>query len=129
MVNGHRKELLVAELIVREHHILSGLAEKLGGHDEGADPHELLEAALAACTILTAQLYANRKGWKLESTDAVVKVVSEGAETKIDRVVAFRGELADDEKARLLDIVNRCPIHKLLESKVSINTTLSSAVS
>lgn len=125
MVNGRRKELLVAELVVRDHHLLSGLAAKLGGADEGPDPHELVEAALAACTILTAQLYANRKGWKLESTDATVKIVEEGAATKIAREVSFRGDLTDDERNRLLQIVNMCPIHKLLESNITIQTTVT----
>jgi putative redox protein len=100
------------------------LPAKLGGQDEAPDPHELLESALAACTILTAQLYANRKGLPLESTEATVRVVSEGAETRIAREVHFTGELDETQRARLLEIVNKCPIHRLLESRIVIETAV-----
>ncbi len=124
MVQGYRKEGFVAELQVREHKFLSGIDEKLGGHDEGPDPHELLEAALTACTILTAQLYAQRKGLKLESTDVVVKILSEGAETRISREVSYRGDMTEEQRKRLSEILERCPIHRLLESNVKIETTV-----
>lgn len=124
MISGQRKEALVAEVFVRDHSILAGLPEKLGGQDEGMDPHELLESALAACTILTAQLYANRKGIPLESTDVQVRILSEGAETQMSLEISFRGDLTDEQKARLTEIVGKCPIHRLLTSKVSIETTI-----
>jgi len=122
MVEGIRKASLMAEMSARQHTILSGLAEKLGGGDEAPDPHELLEAALAACTILTGQLYAGRKGYKLDSIDVAVKVEAEGAESRISRRVSYRGALSAEEKARLTEIVGRCPIHRLLQSKISIET-------
>jgi putative redox protein len=123
MVQGKRKEGLVAELIVRDHHFISGVSENLGGHDEGADPHELLESALAACTIITGQMYANRKGYKLDSIDVVIRILSEGhGETKFSREVTYHGDLTAEEKDRLTQIINRCPIHLLLESKVTIET-------
>lgn len=123
MITGKRKNDLVAELNVRTHSFVSGLSEKLAGHDEGPNPHELLEAALAACTILTAQMYANRKGYKLESTDVTVKFVSEGKETVISREVSFKGDLSEEERARLAEIIQKCPIHNVLESNIKINTT------
>ena len=123
MISGSRKNDLVAEMKVRNHTFISGLVEKLGGHDEAPNPHELLEAALAACTILTAQMYANRRSYELESTDVIVKIVSEGSETKISREVSFKGDLSTEEKAKLFEIVEKCPIHNLLQSHVSISTT------
>ena len=125
MISGKRKEALVAELNIRSHQFVAGLAEKLGGHDEGPDPHELLEAALTACTILTAQLYANRKGFALESTDVEVKIVSEGPQTLIHRQVSLRGNLSAEEKDRINEIVLKCPIHRLLESQVKIETSFA----
>jgi putative redox protein len=95
----------------------------LGGHDSGFNPHELLEGALAACTIITGQMYADRKGYKLDSIDVTVKVISEGPESKIDCEVHYRGDLSDDEKKRLTEIINKCPIHKLLESHIQIQMT------
>lgn len=123
MITGNRKDNLTAELTIRSHKIISGLLEKLGGNDEGPNPHELVESALAACTILTAQMYANRKGMKLESTDVVVKIVSEGADSIIEREVSFKGDLSEEDKTKLAEIVEKCPIHKLLQSNIKINTT------
>ncbi len=125
MVTGQRQELLVAKMVAGNFSIVSGVSEKLGGHDEGPNPHELLEAALVGCTIITTQMYANRKGIPLESTDVVVKIVSEGAETLIEREVSFRGNLTPEQKTSLAAIVEKCPIHKLLESKVTIQTKVS----
>ncbi len=122
MITGKNKESLVAELTTRGHQLLSGLPESVGGHDEGPDPHELLEASLAACTILTGNLYAKRKGFKLDSIDVIVKILSEGEETRIQREIEYRGELTLEEKARITEIVGRCPIHRLLESKITIET-------
>lgn len=124
MVSGSRKEALVAELTAHAHKFLSGLSEREGGHDEAPSPHDFIEAALAACTILTGQLYANRKGYKLESTDVVVKILEEGKQTKISRQISYRGDLAPAEKDRLSQILQRCPIHLLLESDVHIETTV-----
>lgn len=124
MITGKRKENLAADLVVRSHHVIAGLSEKNGGQDEGPNPHELLEMALAACSILTAQMYANRKGIKLTNTNAVVKILSEGEETKISREVSFEGDLTEAEKKRLTEIIEKCPIHNLLESKVTIETTV-----
>ena len=125
VVNGIRTENLVAKLSADVHTILSGVPEKLGGHDEGMDPHELLEAALAACTIITVQMYANCKQWPLQSTNVQVKVESEGKESKISRKISFVGELTPEQSEKLLEIANKCPIHNLLESTVHIETSLS----
>mgnify|MGYP002135443631 CR=1 FL=1 len=125
MIQGTRPENLVAELMVRNHKFLSGVSPKLGGKDEGPDPHELLEAALAACTIITLQMYANRKGYKLDSTEVIVKVLTEGAESKISRQISYRGELDQEQKTRLTQIADACPIHKLLESHIQIQTEVT----
>lgn len=126
MITGMRKEEFVAEITARTHTIVAGLDEKLGGKDEGPNPHEMLEAALAACTILTAQMYAKRKGLKLESTDVAVKIVSEGSDSVISREVSFRGDLSAEDRTKLSEIVGKCPIHKLLESNIKIETTIKS---
>ena len=124
MITAQRKEALVAQINVRDHQLISGLSKKIGGQDEGLDPHELLESALAACTILTAQLYANRKGYKLDSTDVTIKILSEGEETIISLQAEFKGDLTIEERTRLAEIIEKCPIHRLLESNVEIQTTV-----
>lgn len=122
MITGIRKEKLVAEMNIRTHKIVSGVVEKLGGRDEGPNPHELLEAALAACTIITAQMYADRKGIKLDSADVEVKIISEGKDSILSREISFKGDLSQEDISKLSEIVEKCPIHKLLESNVKINT-------
>jgi putative redox protein len=124
MITGHRKQNYVAELASATHSLIADLPPGLGGTDLGPDPHELLEAALAACTILTVQLYADRKMWKLESTDVKVSIDKEGAQSHLTREISFRGELSEEQVTRLLEIADKCPIHKLLTSDVSISTTL-----
>ncbi len=125
MINGTRKENLVVDLVARGHHLLSGLDEKLGGRDEGFNPHEIFEASLAACTILTAQMYANRKGIKLESTDVTVKILKEGAESVVAREVSFHGDLSNEDREKLAEMIGKCPIHKLMESQIKVETTIS----
>ncbi|MBC7427603.1 MAG: OsmC family protein [Bacteriovorax sp.] len=122
MITAKRAAGLTAEIKVREHSLFSGVADGLGGHDEGLNPHELLEGALAACTIITVQMYANRKNMKLESTDVAIKITAEGTETRISRDIKFNGDLTLEEHARLLEIADKCPIHRLLESHIKIDT-------
>lgn len=125
MVTGSRKQnTLAAELAVRTHQLLAGVGAPNGGNDEGPNPHELVEAALAACTIITVQMYANRKGIKLESTDVAVKITSEGADSVFSLELSFRGDLTDEERTRLAQIASHCPIHKLLESNIKVETTV-----
>lgn len=105
-----------------EHKIIADVAKTLGGHDEGLNPHELIEAALGACTSLTLELYARRKSWDISSLKVEVKIVSEGAAgTVIDRKILF-GDIPAENKERLLDIANKCPIHKLLSGSIKVDT-------
>ena len=123
MVEGERVHELAARIFEKSHELISGIDPNFGGGDEGMSPHRILEAALAACTIITVQMYAKRKGIKLDSTDVKVHIESEAKETKISRIVVFKGALTAEEKKRLLEIANKCPIHNLLESHVTIDTT------
>lgn len=126
MVTGQRLNNLAAEVVAGSFQIISGIKSDQGGNDEGPDPHEMLEAALSACTIITLQMYANRKQIKLQSAKVAVKVESESKETStISRNIELVGELTTEERQRLLEIANKCPVHKLLESRITINTTLA----
>jgi putative redox protein len=127
MVTGNRSAKLASTISVRQHKVVSGLSAANGGQDEGPNPHELIEAALAACTILTVELYAQRKQMKLDNVEAKVQITSETKEgTVIARELKFIGDLTPEEKTRLHEIADKCPIHKLLEGKVTIETTVVS---
>ena len=96
-----------------------------GGTDAGPEPHEWLLAGLGACTAMTLQMYAARKGWKLSKIE--VTVTGEHAEGAfvMHRELALEGELDDDKRARLKEIAEKCPVHKTLTGTVRIETTLA----
>ena len=103
------------------------IAKTLGGGDLAPDPHELLDSALAACTLLTLELYIRRK--QLAVTHLAVQI--EHTESKsedgkplyqLQRRLTVEGELGDADRQRLLEIAGKCPIHRLLEGEVRIAT-------
>lgn len=125
MITAKRSEGLTAKINTGRHELLSGVSESLGGQDEGPDPHEILQAALAACTVITVQMYADRKQWPLRSTDVQVEITAENKEgTRIHRQISFVGDLTEEQRQRLLTIANKCPIHRLLSGPVEIQTDL-----
>lgn len=100
----------------------------IGGFDIGPNPHDLVSAGLAACTAHTLRLYAKRKGWKLGALHVEVTHSREAGATPPDRftrTVRMEGELDAEQRARLLDIAQKCPVHKLLTGGASISTTLA----
>jgi putative redox protein len=100
-----------------------------GGTDAAPGPHELLLSALGACTSITLTLYAKRKGWPLagvtvrlhhERTDG-----PSGIATRIDREIALAGALSEEQRQRLLEIAERCPVHRTLTSTIAIESRLA----
>jgi putative redox protein len=96
-----------------------------GGDDTGPAPHEFLLAGLASCTSMTVKMYADRKGWPLESIEVSVAGDHVDGTFVMTRHVALRGNLTDEQRARLLDIANKCPVHKTLTNPIRIDTDLS----
>lgn len=97
--------------------------ESSGGTNTAPDPHEYLEAALAGCTAITVQMYANRKNIPLESVDVKITITKEGKEgNEIRREVKFLGNLTDEQKASLFAIAEKCPIHRFLERGAKIES-------
>ena len=113
---------LVVKSSVRTHSILADTSVANGGQDEGMNPHEILETALAACTAITLKMYAKRKNMPLDDVHVEVHTVSEGKDSVLSRKVRLVGALSTEDKTRLMEIADKCPIHKLLTSNVSIQT-------
>jgi putative redox protein len=98
-----------------------------GGDDRGPAPHELLLAALATCTSMTVRLYADRKGWPVESVTVRVSGERQGDVYRISREVGLRGELSAEQRARLLEIAGKCPVHRTLTGEILIESSLADA--
>jgi putative redox protein len=106
-----------------------------GGMDRGPSPYGLLAAALGACTSMTLRFYANSKGWALGRISVDVKhdkvhaadcADCETREGKIDvmqRIIHVDGELTDEQRGKLIEIADKCPVHRTLESKVKVVTS------
>jgi putative redox protein len=107
--------------------LATDVPEKLGGGNKAPDPHDYLVAALAGCTTITMQMYANRKGIPLESADVKVQIVQEGAENRISREIKLIGDLTDEQRQKLFAIAEKCPIHNFLERGAKIESRLLAA--
>jgi putative redox protein len=97
----------------------------VGGTGTGPGPYDLLCAALAECTTLTVRLYADRKAWPLEAIEVAVSHDVQASETPRDlfrRTVTLKGPLDDDQLVRLMEIAERCPVHKTLTAGARIET-------
>ena len=124
------------EISVGRHRLASDEPAGAGGTDTGPTPYDLLLAALGACTSMTAALYARRKSWPLESVTVRLRhnrIHAEdcaNCETKdvmldrIDLSIEFAGPLTDEQRSRLHEISDRCPVRRTLESEIEIRSRL-----
>ncbi|WP_250451039.1 OsmC family protein [Caballeronia sp. ATUFL_M2_KS44] len=99
----------------------------LGGADSAPEPAALLLSSLGACTSITLRMYAKRKGWALESVNVELSMTSTAEGTIIDRRIALAGALDGEQRERLLQIANACPMHKVLSGAIRIDSGLADA--
>jgi putative redox protein len=139
----HRREVVLlgrrgyaVEILTYRHRLLSDEPEDKGGTDRGPTPYELLLAALGACKAITVRMYADRKGWPLLRTiyrldhdrihaeDCADCETKEGGIDEIQAELQFVGPLSEGQRERLLEIADKCPVHRTLTGEVKIRSRL-----
>lgn len=113
-------------ITARQHTLLADEPADHGGTDLGMRPHELLLAALSSCTAITLRMYADRKGWDTGgiTVNAVLDRTQSGrnVESNIRLELRFGKELPPEQRERLLQIANACPVHRTLLNPMNIST-------
>ncbi|MBN9040615.1 MAG: osmotically inducible protein C [Rhizobiales bacterium 62-47] len=122
------------DVIVGPHHLTADEPQSVGGQDSGPNPYELLLSGLGACTSMTMRIYAERKSLPLDRVTVTLKhskIYAEdcaSCETKtgmldqIERVIAIEGELSAEQRSKLMEIADKCPVHRTLTSEIHIVT-------
>jgi len=146
--DGPRDTVLVTEtragrfqqrIAIGPHRLVADEPGAVGGMDSGPTPYDLLVAGLGACTTMTVRMYADAKGIPLErvsvalkhakvhATDCADCETKDGKIDRIERVVTLEGDLDDATRAKLLEISNKCPVHRTLHGETWIPTRLATA--
>jgi putative redox protein len=123
-----------ATVEARQHTLIVDEPPNIGGTDAGMTPYELIAAAVGACTAITLRMYADRKGWPLESVEVHVRHGQEHAADcvgcdeqevgvpQLELTLDIAGELNDEQRARLHEIAARCPVKQTLERGLKVVT-------
>lgn len=129
-------EKFTTHLKLGDHYFIADEPTSFGGNNFGPSPYEFLSAGLAACTVMTIQMYARRKNWKVENVTCHINYSKDHAvdcehceedSAKIDtftREIKLTGNLSEEQKIKLLQIADKCPVHKTLHTKTQIITTI-----
>ena len=135
VVRETRNSKFQQTIAVGPHHMLADEPVSAGGEDTGPGPYDFLLAGLGACTSMTMRLYAERKALplqrvtvtlkhaKIHAQDCVECETKTGMLDQIDRVIAMEGALDPEQRAKLMEIADKCPVHRTLTSEIRIVTT------
>ncbi|MCW5910380.1 MAG: OsmC family protein [Cyclobacteriaceae bacterium] len=119
------KEHYRTELIASGKTIIADEPEDLGGTDSGPAPGELLLMSLASCTAITIRMYADRRQIPLDGVRVEVSMEKNDFKTMLKRDLYFTGNLDAEQRTKLLEIAEKCPIHKTLNTPIQIETAIA----
>ena len=103
---------------------ISDIGVESGGSGQYPDPHQMLDSALGACTVLTIQIYAKRKAIPVEGVFVSITHTEEAGLYQLQRNIQLKGPLTEAQRSDLLRVANKCPIHKVLSGQITITTQL-----
>lgn len=106
------------------HHLYADEPVELGSADIGPTPFEYLAAALGGCTTITLRMYSERKKWNVDHIACTVKLHKEDGVQVFTRELTVEGDLTDEARGRLIEIANKCPVHKVLTAGSKVETVL-----
>jgi putative redox protein len=118
-------------LLAHDQILFADEPEALGGRDTGPRPTDLALMALGACTAITVRMYAARKGWVIDRIAIRLRYERDDPEKsdfkRIERLIELDGPLDADQRARLMQIAEKCPVHRMLTEGVAVRSELAPA--
>jgi putative redox protein len=136
VVRGRGGGVLAQDIEIDRHRLRADEPHSIGGTDQGPNPYDLLLSALGSCKSITVTMYARRKSWALEGVTVRLRherihakdcEECEDKDVHIERIeceLSFAGDLSSEQRERLLEIANRCPVHRTLTSGIRIESRL-----
>ncbi len=113
------------DIAIRQFQLTADEPTSVGGDNQGPTPTELLLAGLGSCKAITIKMYAERKGWAIDNVCVSAKIQTIEKQSVITAYLTLTGDLTEEQRHRLREIGDRCPVHRLLSIATEVHTVLT----